>query len=119
MMLTAVTGGCGTVHDLRGQGDELSPARVYGGVCLDAEGVTGLLGDTTGGHGGLPGRAVQIVMGSYLLAVDLPLCAVADTLTLPVTLPVALRASTPNWSAHPGPESSPSDLGTLDSPRGP
>jgi uncharacterized protein YceK len=43
-----------------------------------------VLGDCTGGHGGLPGRVVQILLvGPVVLAVDLPLSAVADTLTLP------------------------------------
>jgi uncharacterized protein YceK len=77
--------GCGTVQNLRDSAADPPAARVYGGVRYDIEGSTNDLTDMDGGHGGLPGLLVERVLGTYLLLVDLPLSAVGDTLTLPIT----------------------------------
>lgn len=84
----AAVSGCGTVENLRGRDDE-RPALVYGGVALDAHAGVAYLTDSTGDQAGLLCRVVEVAMGSYLLGVDLPCCAVADTLSLPVTLTAA------------------------------
>lgn len=44
-----------------------------------------MLTDTTGGHDGSPGLLLERVLGTHLLLVDLPMSAVGDTLTLPLT----------------------------------
>jgi uncharacterized protein YceK len=86
LALCAICGvaGCGTAANLRGAAADSPTSRPYGGVQSDAEAALALLGDTSGGHGGLIGRALQFVIAPYLLAVDLPISAVGDTLTLPI-----------------------------------
>jgi uncharacterized protein YceK len=76
--------GCGTVENLRGTDEDIKTGRPFGGVRYDVEAAVTMLEDTSGGHGGLLGRSLQLVLGPYLLLVDLPLSAVADTLTLPL-----------------------------------
>jgi uncharacterized protein YceK len=89
--------GCGTVQNLRG-GDQYIPSgRVYGGVRYDIEKGIGLLIDGSGGCAGLSGRALQLIIGPCLLMVDLPLSAVADTVTLPICQGY-LRAAASNSS---------------------
>jgi uncharacterized protein YceK len=87
--------GCGTLSNLQEKpsmffprNDDAPPNRIYGGVRISAE---------QGWHG-LKGGA-EPVAGTYRWVVDVPLSAVADTLTLPVTIPAALeRAATPRES---------------------
>jgi uncharacterized protein YceK len=81
-------GGCGTVENLQGTDRSIPTGRPYGGVRYDAELGMAMLADTSGGHGGLLGRSVQLlVLAPYFLAVDLPLSAVGDSLTLPLVYP--------------------------------
>jgi uncharacterized protein YceK len=86
--------------------DETKRERVYGGVRLDVERGAGMLVWAARGDASGPTEALQAVAGGgLLLFVDLPLCAVADTLLLPHTLrprlnrplePVPKRAEPPN-----------------------
>ena len=104
--LACALGGCGTANNLlmpekleKGQPPGPVPAHVYGGVALDAR--VGSAWLTAPFLGQLPAevspveRAVdttcKVAIATYLLSVDLPLSAVADTVTLPLTLAVTLR----------------------------
>jgi len=95
LLLAGVAGGCGTVLNLRDHevqipdtprpGDSISgrypaPREIYGGVRTDAALGAQLFDEarTT------PAAAVA---GLAVWGVDLPLSAVADTLTLPLTVP--------------------------------
>lgn len=77
-----VTSGCGTFKNLQGKDEYIPTGRPYGGVRYDYESSMEMLADHTGGHGGVLGRSLQLVVAPYLLLVDLPLSAVGDTLTL-------------------------------------
>jgi uncharacterized protein YceK len=79
--------GCGTVKNLEGTDAYIPTRRVYGGVRYDAQVAITMLGDTSGGHGGLTGRLIQLTLSPYVLLVDLPLSAIGDTLTLPLVYP--------------------------------
>jgi uncharacterized protein YceK len=84
-VLFALTG-CGTLTNLQEKPELLftrdpdaPPKRIYGGVRISAE--EGWK-DLTGGWGLVPGTCRWVV--------DVPLSAVGDTLTLPVTIPATL-----------------------------
>jgi uncharacterized protein YceK len=91
MVLTGVSG-CGTV--LNFQQEEEGP-KVFGGVLTDAALGPGLLAAGADNlihpkeHEKLP-PGTTLALGACALA-DLPFSLVADTLTLPLTIPVALR----------------------------
>jgi uncharacterized protein YceK len=91
--------GCGTVYNLS------SEKAVYGGVGLSLDfGRYVTKGMTDLDHlDMLPSCAV---IGAYCFAVDLPLSALADTLTLPVTLPLAMDhwKSGRSWRSMPASE---------------
>lgn len=113
-VFAATLSGCGTMgncFEVNG-----APARaIYGGVAKDAHEGTQHL--TEAFHGPAPsfskvpqppdaGRdfAVKTICagwGAALLAVDLPVSAVADTLTLPVTVPATLSKKKPNAKGRP------------------
>ena len=63
----------------------MPPAKiVYGGVAISAIGGAAVLVD------GLSTDFTEIPPGLYLLGIDAPLSAVADTLTLPITVPATI-----------------------------
>ena len=76
--------GCGTVANLALFNQKEGGKRVYGGVRADWEGVTGTLPSTPTSAPDGEDRFYQV-----LLAMDLPVSAFWDTLTLPVTIPYA------------------------------
>jgi uncharacterized protein YceK len=92
--------GCGTFMNLQPPAatgfslDESQARRPYGGVLFDAEvlaavtamGAQRLLSPDP--NGGTSGEGLVLVP---LLALDLPICAVLDTVTLPVTVPWTAR----------------------------
>jgi uncharacterized protein YceK len=124
----ALSGGCGTMMgNLGGSGDSgghyLEP---YGGVkiCLEA-GTEKLCAE---GQASAQGKVPGWLAGAYLLGVDMPLSAVADTVTLPVTL-VALykgeaRTGPVNWGGvkreplpnpdRPPPDEGPPEIGPVE-----
>jgi uncharacterized protein YceK len=92
--------GCGTVMNLEDkpaiglQRPPGTPAnRVYGGVRLDADRGWDALSD-----GSNP------ALGMYLWFVDLPLSALGDTVTLPITLRAAMTGRGPTKVVDPPPE---------------
>ena len=90
--LTFLAAGCGTAHNLDG---ECVP---YGGVSRAAkEGSEHwALWCSPSGHCIPP--ALDLVQAGYSFAVDLPLSAVADTVTLPWTISAATNKSEPTSS---------------------
>ncbi len=107
-VLAFALGGCGTVNNLRPPPREdkdnpnaaaLGTRTAYGGVGLDARIGGALLASAFGSKrqaqeslvvSALDGPC-KVGVGAWLLAVDLPLSALADTLTLPVTVPATLK----------------------------
>jgi uncharacterized protein YceK len=108
-LLAFALGGCGTVNNLRPPPKKdkdnpnaaaLGTKAVYGGVGLDARVGTELLASAFGAERRQAQESLFVAavdgpckagVAAWLLAVDLPLSAVADTLTLPVTVPSALK----------------------------
>lgn len=102
-VLAAVLGGCGTVVNCFSVNG--TPARaIYGGVRQDAENGTRHLGEAfsesppclsqvpkppSAGRD-FAAKSFCFVSGVGMLAVDLPVTVVTDTLTLPVTVPATL-----------------------------
>lgn len=95
--------GCGTVVNcLNVQGT--AARAIYGGVRQDADNGTRHLGEAFSGSPPTFSKIPQppsagrdfasksfcAACGACMLALDLPICAVADTLTLPVTVPATL-----------------------------
>jgi uncharacterized protein YceK len=68
-------------------GEESAPRKAYGGVQTDLSLATEFLVESPlkPSCGGM-GKGVEVIMAAYLLAVDVPLSAVGDTLTLPWTV---------------------------------
>lgn len=106
-----LSGGCMSVanHSPYFCPDEAKRERVYGGVRLDVEGAGAALGPVARGEVSRPREVVQAVwVGGVLLGVDLPLCAVADTVLLPRTLRaqrqrrLAVPPPTPPEQSQPG-----------------
>jgi hypothetical protein len=103
--LLLTSGGCGTILNMRdgpdpkmGFANAVPSQSIYGGVRMDSLAFCGGLWDcTTRPHaldeylGGIPWL--------MLFLADVPLCAVADTLTLPITIRTTLRGE--NWPACP------------------
>jgi uncharacterized protein YceK len=93
-VLISAFGGCGTANnlykaELPGQG------RVYGGVVWTANGVHDCAADAL--HAKDLEDFTRSACGALVSSVDLPLSAVADTLTLPVTISIAIR----RWACAP------------------
>jgi uncharacterized protein YceK len=106
--LAAVLSGCGTVVNCTGING--APARaIYGGVRQDAENGTRHVTEAFSGPApsfsampkppspasDLASKSFCFVSGVGMLAVDLPVSVVADTLTLPVTVPATLMKKKP------------------------
>jgi len=97
--LALALGGCGTAVNCGGVMDPEAPRCVYGGVSLDRRWSTHFF--ATAFQGPYPESATacnRILAGSFafgcgvsVLAVDLPLSVVADTLTLPLTVPTMIH----------------------------
>lgn len=91
LMAVPLLAGCGTMLGNVGglsymKGHYMEP---YGGVKVCLEGGTRCLKEATA-----PGeehRLVPLLCGTYMLGFDLPMSAVADTLTLPLTITATLK----------------------------
>jgi uncharacterized protein YceK len=88
--------GCGTVLNLARPGGNpfyefQSQPKMYGGVCEDVRWAWTLVSDSPGGSYPIAGKVAQLVVAPCVLCIDLPLSAVADTLTLPLTVRSALH----------------------------
>ena len=83
--ITLLAGGCGTVANTAVLPPEEGGKQVYGGVRVDWEAARHVVAEISGDY---PRSPFLFVSG--LLAVDLPLSAIGDTVTLPYTIPYAL-----------------------------
>jgi len=91
--LAIVLTGCGTALNFHDGSNSLwlkndEPRKVYGGVSLDAQCGSSLLVEAV-----TEVEPICLAWGAWILAVDLPLSAVADTLTLPFTIPASIDRS--------------------------
>lgn len=99
----AALAGCGTVVNCY-NGDGPAAREIYGGVKQDAQNGWRHLGEAVSGPAPCftqmpqpPSAGRDFVAKTFcagcgvgMLAVDMPICAIADTLTLPVTVPATL-----------------------------
>ena len=85
--------GCGTAINLACPVTAAGhPAQVYGGVKHDVEVCQSCKNESMFLSGMGNSSAWFSELAAYLVALDVPLSAVADTLTLPITLPTQLLA---------------------------
>jgi uncharacterized protein YceK len=132
-VLAVALGGCGTMNNLRppekGDREEPAPAgpSVYGGVGLDARVGAKWLAAAFAAER-LPqvsflesavDSTCKVGIGTYVLAVDLPLSAVADTLTLPVTIPAMQSKPQRRTPADAGRDKAAEDGYDVDAPDAP
>ena len=108
-VFAAALGGCGTVLNCI-NGDRPAAREIYGGVRQDAQNGTRHLGEAfigpTPSFSKVPkppdpvsdfaAKSFCAGCGIGMLAVDLPVSAVADTLTLPLTVPATLMKPKPH-----------------------
>jgi uncharacterized protein YceK len=138
-VLAFALGGCGTFHNLlppdpkaEKKAEKEAPRpeakSVYGGVGLDASvGASWLAAafvPASQPHVTALETAVdstcKVGIGAYVLAVDLPLSAVADTLTLPITVPATLKKpARPDKPAGRGPQKEADEGYDVDAPDDP
>jgi uncharacterized protein YceK len=87
-LLILIPSGCGTIANFSGKGWENT--RIYGGVLQDVKSAEDWITyRPISGESELQ-RDVGTVVGTGLVALDVPLSAIGDTLTLPITIPVAI-----------------------------
>lgn len=80
MLLAATPNGCGTLANVGPAGTR----QVYGGVRLSAQAGSRYLADLSKDCAGC--SAMVLPLAGYFLVIDVPLCVLADTLTLPLTI---------------------------------
>jgi uncharacterized protein YceK len=102
LLTASLVGGCGTMGNLwsccSGSGGE----RIYGGVCKDVQLVAE--GVAQGFHPDEDGPWFPLA-AACLMTLDLPLSAIGDTLTLPLTIPATLDKIISPDPVAPRPES--------------
>ena len=107
--------GCGTIANLQtGARQGWKHAYIYGGVRRDVESAGGWIN-----HNWTWGKNLDIlqdagtVVGVVLVGIDLPLSAAGDTLTLPVTVPIAIWSNSRNGANVGSQTSSPPPAATV------
>ena len=119
-VLATALSGCGTLVNCANP-EGKSPRAIYGGVRLDARNGMDHLNEAFSGNAPSfsklpkppdPARDFAVKTfcagcGIAMLAVDLPVSAVADTLTLPVTVPSTLMQKQPTGKGRPHPNQKP------------
>ncbi len=90
--------GCGTIANLEtGARQGWKNALVYGGVRRDVQSAGNWIDHSwTSGENLDIVQDVGTVVGVGLVGIDVPLSAVGDTLTLPITVPIALMSNSAN-----------------------
>jgi uncharacterized protein YceK len=97
-VLIVALGGCGTAVNFASVEDLGAPKRVYGGVTQDTHWASHFFSEAFEGPpvegatwcNKLLAGSFALGCGICALAVDLPLSAAADTLTLPITIPATV-----------------------------
>lgn len=92
--VAAALGGCGTAANFRGTG--WSDTHIYGGVIYDVKcGMGWFKRRATSPNKGIQ-HDIGTGVGLGLISLDTTLCVFTDTLTLPITVPVAIWATPAN-----------------------
>jgi uncharacterized protein YceK len=98
--LVCALGGCGTIGNLADPGR----TKPFGGVIRDREASGWLIDEVSEASKKSAAEKAGLVLAAPIVTIDLPLSLVADTVTLPITLPVALmRQGQPEPSPDPRP----------------
>jgi uncharacterized protein YceK len=99
-MVPLFTGCCSMLANLGGLGFHNHYMEPYGGVkiCLES----GILSSQAVVAPDEENRGQALFVATYLLALDLPLCAVADTVTLPWTIAAVLNGQARTGPIQPG-----------------
>jgi uncharacterized protein YceK len=84
--LVCALGGCGTIGNL----SDPNHTKPFGGVIRDANASGWLLSEASEASKKPAAEKAGLVLAAPIVTVDLPLSLVADTVTLPITIPVAL-----------------------------
>jgi uncharacterized protein YceK len=94
--------GCGTVGNFVENGVGSGSKEVYGGVEASFDWARYVASSMTDGPitiEKLEMSPVEFVVATYFLAVDMPLSAVGDTLTLPLTLTPTVSRAVEHWKS--------------------
>jgi uncharacterized protein YceK len=98
--LVCALGGCGTIGNLA----DPSRTKPFGGVIRDCEASGWLMNEVSEAPKKPAAETAGLALAAPLVTVDLPLSLVADTVTLPIAIPVALmRQGQPEPSQASGP----------------
>jgi uncharacterized protein YceK len=87
----AVLSGCGTIANFGGKGWQNT--QIYGGVLRDVKSAEEWIAHNPIAPETDIQKDVGTVVGVGLIGLDIPLSALADTLTLPITIPAVLWAT--------------------------
>lgn len=87
----ALLGGCGTIANFGGKGWQNT--QIYGGVLRDVKSAEDWIANNPIAPETDIQKDVGTVVGVGLIGLDISLSAVADTLTLPITIPAVLWAT--------------------------
>jgi uncharacterized protein YceK len=96
--LTVAMSGCGTLFDQTERGPGTTSSRVYGGVRFDAEQIQ--YGVATAPK--TPWEWTERILLLPFFVADVPVSAAADTLLLPITVPVNAREDMQRTKDTPG-----------------
>lgn len=98
--LVCALGGCGTIGNLT----DPSRTKPYGGVLRDSEASGWLMNQFADAPTKPAAETAGLVLAVPIISLDVPLSLVADTVTLPITIPVSLfRQGQPGPSSTPAP----------------
>ena len=114
--LVCALGGCGTIGNLA----DPSRTRPFGGVIRDSAASGWLMNEFSEAPSKPAAENAGLALAVPFVTIDLPLSLVADTVTLPITIPVALmRQGPPEPSQNPGPTKPTAPSGNENASAGP
>ena len=101
LLSTLYAAGCGTLGNTIGIRYPSEHLRVYGGVQLDVEQTQESVAKAKDAK--TTNERVEACVGLFISTVDMPFSAVADTLTLPFTIPEAIERARHPEQVYGGP----------------
>ncbi len=104
---TLILSGCGTIANFSGKGWDNT--HIYGGVVRDVKSAEEWIEAKPITKDTELQQGIGTVVGTGLIVLDVPLSAIGDTLTLPITIPAAIwgtPSGAPNVSRKEGGSSS-------------
>jgi uncharacterized protein YceK len=114
--LVCALGGCGTIGNL----SDPNQTKPFGGVIRDANASSWLMSEASEALKKPAAEKAGLVLAVPILTMDLPLSLAADTVTLPITLPMAMmRRGQPETPPAPGPLAPPVPAPTAEAPADP